>query len=88
VIHLIIGAVAAAAFFLLVNFVRNSGRQLFWYHWFLTFLCLCYAVFVVEMIVGFVSESAFRAALVLGVIFGIPVLIWVVLLARFVFLKK
>jgi len=87
-IHIIIGAVSATTFLLLINFMSRSSRKLLWYHWTLTLLCIFYSVFIVEVIVGFVSEGAYRAALVMGVIFGIPALIWSVLLARFVFVKK
>ena len=87
-IHLIIGAVAATAFFLLINFVRNKNLYLLWYHWILTLLYIFYTVFVVEMIVGFMIEGSIRAALVMGVNFGIVAIICSVLLARFVYVKK
>ena len=46
-----------------------------------------YAVFNLELIVGFFSEGAPQAALVMGGMTGIVAIVWGVLLKRFVFAK-
>ncbi len=87
VIHLLIGALAMTAILLLANFARKNEIQLKWWHWLLTVLGILYAVFVLEMIVGFLGEGAPQAALVMGLVTGIFAVIWAVLLGRFVFKK-
>ena len=87
VIHLLIGALAMTAILLLANFARKNEIQLKWWHWLLTVLGILYAVFVLEMIVGFLGEGAPLAALVMGLVTGIFAVIWAVLLGRFVFKK-
>jgi hypothetical protein len=52
-INLIVGAVAMAVFLLLVEYTRRRKLALNWWQWILTILGTMYAVFVVEMIVGF-----------------------------------
>jgi len=49
---------------------------------------LFYAVFVLEVIVGFLGEGAPQAALVMGLLTGIIAIVWGVLLKRFVFVNK
>jgi hypothetical protein len=48
---------------------------------------ILYAVFVVEIIVGYLEEGAPQAALVMGLATGLFAVVWGVLLGRFVFLK-
>ncbi len=86
--HLLIGAVIAAGFSFLLNLIRKHNLQLSIWQWILTILGFLYATFVFELINGFLSEGAPRAALVMGIITGFIAVIWGVLLARFVFLKK
>jgi hypothetical protein len=84
-IQLVIGAAAAATLLLLVHYARQRGLALGWWQWVLTVLAVLYAVFVIEVIVGFLGEGTAQAAAVLGLITAIPAVIWGVLLARFVF---
>lgn len=86
--HLILGIVATAAFVLLLNYVQNSGKAIQWRQWLLTILGFAYAIFVLEVIFGFLTEGEPQAALVMGLVTGIVAVIWGVLLARFVFAKK
>lgn len=86
-IHLLIGALAMAALFFLFNYAQSNELQLKWWHWLLTVFGVLYAVFVLELIAGFLGEGAPRAALVMGLITGIIAVIWGVLLGRFVFKK-
>lgn len=86
-IHLFIGALAMAALFLLMGYARKNSLQLKWWHWLLTGLGVLYAVFVLELIVGFLAEGAPQAALVMGLLTGIFAVIWGVLLKRFVFVR-
>ena len=88
IVHLLIGGLAMAALLLLINFVQKNDLHLKWWHWVVTILCILYAVFVVELIVGFLAEGAPQAALIMGIITGIVAIIWAVLLGRFVFVKK
>lgn len=85
IIHLLIGAIAMACFFWLVNYAGKKGLKLAWWHWLLTVLAILYSVFVVELIVGFLGEGAPQAALVMGLITGLVAIIWAVLLRRYVF---
>lgn len=86
-IHLFIGALGMAGLVLLVDYVQRTGMKLTWWRWLLTVLGIVYAVFVLELIVGFLGEGAPQAALVMGLITGIVAVIWGVLLGRFVFKK-
>jgi hypothetical protein len=83
--NLIIGAVTVAGFAFLLEFVRRKGIVIKWWQWLLTVLAFLYTVFVLEVITGFLSEGAPRAALVMGGILGLFAVIWGVLLLRFVF---
>jgi len=87
-IHIIIGAVAATGMMLLIDFVGRRNLNISWWQWLFTILGFCYAVFVLEIIVGFLSEGTVRAALVMGMVFGIWAVVWGVLLARLVFLRN
>lgn len=86
-LHLLIGALAMVSLFILMNYAQNNEMSLKWWHWLLTVLGILYAIFVVEVIAGFLCEGAPRAALVMGLITGIIAVIWGVLLGRFVFKK-
>ena len=86
--HLLIGALTMVAFVLLMRSVRSKDRSIPWWGWVLTILAFFYAVFVMEVIVGFLQEGAVRAALVMGVILGFVAVVWEVLLQRFVFSVK
>ena len=86
--HLLLGIVATASFVLLLNYVQNSGKTIEWWQWLLTILGFGYAIFVLEVIYGFIAEGEPQAALVMGLVTGIIAVIWGVLLGRFVFAKK
>ncbi len=85
IVHLIIGALAMASLLLLVDYARKNDLTLKWWHWLLTGLGIIYAIFVLELIVGFFGEGAPQAALVMGGMTGIVAIVWGVLLRRFVF---
>lgn len=87
IVNLLIGGLAVATFLMLINYVRKHELPLKWWHWTLTVLCILYAVFVLELIVGFLAEGAPQAALVMGLLTGLLAVIWAVLLGRFVFVK-
>ena len=87
IVHLLIGALAATGLLLLVDYARKNDLTLKWWHWLLTVLGILYAVFVLELIVGFFSEGVPQAALVMGGMTGIVGVVWGVLLKRFVFVK-
>ena len=87
IIHILIGALAMATLLLLVGYARKNELTLKWWHWLLTGLGIIYAIFVLELIVGFLGEGAPQAALVMGGMTGIVGVIWGVLLKRFVFVK-
>ena len=87
IIQLLIGVLAMGGMLLLVDYARKHQLPLKWWHWTLTVLGVLYAVFVLEVIVGFLGEGAPQAALVMGLITGVIAVIWGVLLRRFVFKK-
>jgi len=74
-----------ASLLLLVDYARKNDLTLKWWHWLLTGLGIIYAIFVLELIVGFFGEGAPQAALVMGGMTGIVAIVWGVLLRRFVF---
>jgi len=86
-IHFVFGLLAAIGFFLLFGYAQKKGFLISWWQWLLTTLGILYAVFVAEVIYGFLAESEPRAALVMGLLTGIVAIIWGVLLRRFVFMK-
>ncbi|KAA3648441.1 MAG: dehalogenase [Chloroflexi bacterium] len=87
-LNLIIGALASAAFFLLLNYVKEKEMTISWWQWLLTILGILFAILTLEVIFGFIAEGAGQAALVMGMIFGIITVIWAVLLGRFVFARS
>lgn len=87
-IEIIIGAIAMAGLFLLVDHTRKRKLPVAWWQWILTLLGFAYAVFVLEVIVAFLDEGAAKAAMVTGVVMGFIAVTWGVLLARFVFHQK
>jgi VIT1/CCC1 family predicted Fe2+/Mn2+ transporter len=87
-VHFFVGVAATAVLWLLAAYVRRNQLHLNWWRWALTVLGVGYAVFVVEVIVGFLAEGEPRAALVRGVLLGIVAVAWAVLLGRFVFKRE
>ena len=87
-IHFFVGVAATAVLWLLAAHVRRNELHLGWWRWGLTVLGLGFAVFVVEVVVGFLGEGEPRAALVMGVLLGIVAVAWAVLLGRFVFKRE
>jgi hypothetical protein len=85
--HILFGALATAGFLALVDRSRRIGLPVSWWQWLLTVLGILYAVFVLELIYGFLGEGAPQAALVMGLVTGIVAVVWGVLLRRFVFKK-
>lgn len=85
IIHLILGAAAAAGLLVLVEYARRRNLAVAWWGWLLTVLGIGYSIFVLEVIFGFLNEGAPRAALVMGLITGVLAVVWGVLLGRFVF---
>jgi lipopolysaccharide export LptBFGC system permease protein LptF len=84
-IHILIGAAAAAGFSALILFSRTKRHKILWWQWILTLFAFAYSVFVLELVVSFLEEGTARGALVMGLVLGFIALIWAVLLGRFVF---
>lgn len=87
-VHFIIGVSATIVFWWLLNYSKKNKIQITFWKKLITVLGLLYAVFVVEVIVGFIHEQELKAALVMGATTGIFAVIWGVLLRRFVFSKQ
>ena len=87
-VHFFVGVVATVGLWLLATYTRRKDLQLKWWQWALTVMGIAYAVFVIEVIIGFLAEGEPRAALVMGILTGIFAVIWGVLLSRFVFLRR
>ena len=85
IVHILIGALSMAGLLLLVDYTRKNDMNLKWWQWLLTVLGIVFAVFDLEMTIGFLAEGAPQAALVMGGGTSIFVIIWGVLLFRFVF---
>lgn len=88
IIHIVLGAGAATMLFSLYNFSQKNALKIPWWQWVLSILGVIYALFVLEVIVGFLGEGAPQAALIMGLLTGIVAIIWGVLLKRFVFIVK
>ena len=87
-VHILIGASAAAGFSTLVFFSRTRWKKIHWWQWLLTLFAFAYTTFVLELVISFLEEGAARGALVMGLVLGFIALIWAVLLGRFVFKKS
>jgi hypothetical protein len=86
--HIIIGAFLMAGFLFLIDYVRRHKLHIAWWKWIITILGFFYVLFILEMIVSFLSEGAEKAALVMGTILGLIAVVWGVLLSRFIFARK
>ena len=84
-INLLIGALAMATLLLGVDYARRQRIYVGWWQWFLAVLAVIYSTFVVLLAIEFLKEGATQAALVMSLIMGVPAVIFVVLLVRFVF---
>ena len=86
--HLIIGALAVIMIWVISDINRKRKLNLKKWQWILSMLWVLYGVFILELIVGFLGEDQPKAALVMGLITGLPAIIWAVLLTRFIFFRK
>ncbi len=82
---LLLGAIAAAALFLLVHYAQARRISVAWWQWTLTILNILYTVFVIKVILSFLEEGMAKGAIVMGSIVGFGAVVWAVLLYRFVF---
>ncbi len=87
-IHVFIGALVMASALWIIYYTRIKKIRILWWQWILTAVGLLYALFVLELITGFLQEGSYRGALVMGVLFGFAAAVWGVLLGRFVFSRK
>ena len=84
IIHIMIGILIATGFWLVYINAQKNELRFSWWQWALTIIGLVYAAFVLEVIAGFLSEGVPRGALVNGMLTGIPGLIYITLVYRFV----
>lgn len=84
-IHFIIGCAATLLYWWLRNYSKEKDIKLNRVKNAATVFGILYTVLVAEIIVGFIHEQEFKAALVMGATTGIFAIIWGVLLGRFVF---
>ena len=87
-IHVLIGVAAASSFWIFLRFLQRYKLRPRWWQICLTVLLIFYSVFVLEVIVSFLSEGTTRGAIVMGVLLGFIAVVWSVLLSRFVFRRK
>ena len=73
---------------MLVNFSKKNQLKLSILQWIITFSMFVYSTFVLAVIVAFIEEDAIKAALLMGIVFGFIAVIWPVLIARFIFIRK
>ena len=83
--ELIIGAVAATGFIVLLQGARSRSLPVSWWQWGLTVLAFLYGVFVLEVVASFLREGTPKGAAVMGALLGFVAVVWGFLLARFVF---
>ena len=63
---LLLGAIAAAIFFLLLQFTQQRQLTVAWWQWALIVLNLLYAVFVCKVVLSFLEEGMPKGAIVMG----------------------
>ena len=85
--NVFVGALAMAALWFAVTYSRSHELRLGKGKWLLTILVILYCGFVALVGIGFLKEDAGQAALVVSLIMGVPGVIFVVLLKRFVFVS-
>ena len=83
--HFLFGVIAVAVMWLSVEYLKKKEIHTTAWQWALLSLGILYSVFTLEVIYGFITEGAIRAALVMGAILGVFAAIWAALLARFIF---
>lgn len=83
--ELLIGALAASGFLFLIRFAGRRGLSVPRWGWAVTLAAFLYAVFVLEVVVAFLREGLPQGAAVMGTLLGFGLVVWAVLLARFVF---
>ena len=86
--ELIVGAVATTGLLLVMQFARKRQLAVAWWQWGLTVLAFLYSVLVLEVVVAFLREGSSKGAMVVGTILGFVAVVWIVLLARFVFVRR
>ena len=84
-INLLVGALAMATLLLGVDYARQQKICVGWWQRLLAVLAVIYSTFVVLLVIEFLKEGATQAALIMSLIMGVPAVIFVVLLVRFVF---
>ncbi len=86
--NFLIGAGASTGFLILAHHVKTRCEPLRWWGWSLALSGVLYGAFVLAMVVAFLEEGTPKAALVQGVVFGLPAVLWGVVLARFVLRRR
>lgn len=87
-LNMIIGAVVISALWLIVSYTNRKGLQVAWWQWLLTILGLVLAALTLASVATFINEGAPKAALIIGGILGLTVIVWGALMGRFVFLRS
>lgn len=87
-VGLIIGAILMTGFFFLYDYTKKKEVKIKWWQWLITVAWFAYTAFVLKMAESFVFEGAYKAALVMGLIFGFFSVLGAVLIGRFIFFKK
>ena len=88
IVYFLFGAIFIGILWGISNFLNKDGRGLVWWHWLLTIILCLYSVLVVATIHGFLIEDVAKGALVMGLVMGIPAVIFDVLLVRLVLNPK
>jgi len=86
-VHILIGCLCTSVISYLIYYANKKHIKLKVWQWFIVIIEVLYIAFVLELIAGFIEEGSGRAALVMGLIFGLLALIGAVLIMRFIFSK-
>ena len=81
----VVGALGDAVLWGVVEYSRRRNLHLAWWQWLLTVMAIVYWVLTALLAIGFLAEGAPQAALVMGLILGVPGVLFYALLLRFVF---
>lgn len=86
-IGLLTGFTLALLFFNFYKQLQKKHLKLKWFQWLIVLGCLIFTAFTSLMIESFILEGAYKAALIMGSVFGILSIIYAILIIRFFLIK-
>ena len=81
-IGLLTGFVLAMLLFIFHRHIQINKLRLRWFQWIIVMICMLFAAFTILMIESFINEGAYKAALVMGSVFGLFTIVYAILIVR------